>query len=82
MSAQPAPLDLQAIAPPDPGSGIRESMAIAKPLLTDDLWVVIEPLLPKRTSSLKGGHPRLDDRNVLTGIPWEVTVQRPRVTIV
>ena len=63
---------------------------MAKPLLTDDLWAVIEPLLPKWTPSLKGDHPRLDDRKVLTdilfvlktGIPWEVTVHGPSVTSV
>jgi transposase len=52
---------------------------MAKPLLPDELWEVIEPLLPKWTPSPKGGQPRLPDRNVLTGIlfvlktgiPWE-----------
>jgi transposase len=54
-------------------------MTMAKPLLSDELWEVIEPLLPKWTPSPKGGQPRLPDRNVLTGIlfvlqtgiPWE-----------
>lgn len=52
---------------------------MAKPLLPDELWAVIEPLLPQWTPSPKGGHPRLDDRKALTGIlfvlktglPWE-----------
>ena len=52
---------------------------MAKPLLSDELWEVIEPLLPKWTPSPKGGQPRLDDRRALTGIlfvlktgiPWE-----------
>ena len=52
---------------------------MAKPLLSDELWEVIEPLLPKWTPSPKGGQPRLPDRNALTGIlfvlktgiPWE-----------
>ena len=52
---------------------------MAKPLLPDALWEIIEPLLPKHTSSPKGGRPRLDDRKALTGIlfvlktglPWE-----------
>jgi transposase len=52
---------------------------MVKPLLTDELWAVIEPLLPKWTPSPKGGHSRLDDRKALTGIlfvlkigiPWE-----------
>jgi transposase len=52
---------------------------MAKPLLSDELWEIIEPLLPKWTPSPKGGQPRLDDRKALTGIlfvlktgiPWE-----------
>ncbi len=52
---------------------------MAKPLLPDGLWALIEPLLPKHTPSPKGGRPRLDDRKALTGIlfvlktglPWE-----------
>jgi transposase len=52
---------------------------MAKPLLPDELWTLIEPILPKWTPSPKGGQPRLDDRKALTGIlfvlktgiPWE-----------
>ena len=52
---------------------------MAKPLLPDGLWAIIEPLLPKHVPSEKGGRPRLDDRKALTGIlfvlktglPWE-----------
>jgi transposase len=50
-----------------------------KLLVPDELWALVEPLLPKRTPSPKGGHPRVDDRVCLTGIlfvlktgiPWE-----------
>jgi transposase len=57
----------------------REASIMAKPLLSDELWGVIEPVLPKWTPSPKGGQPRLDDRQALTGIlfvlktgiPWE-----------
>lgn len=56
------------IATLDPGLTHRESTILAKPLLSDELWEIIEPLLPKRTPSPKGGQPRLDDRKVLTGI--------------
>jgi transposase len=57
----------------------RETATMAKPLLPDDLWEIIEPLLPKWAPSPKGGQPRLDDRRALTGIlfvlktglPWE-----------
>jgi transposase len=52
---------------------------MAKPLLSDELWAVIVPVLPKWTPSPKGGQPRLDDHKALTGIlfvlktgiPWE-----------
>ena len=51
-----------------------------KPLVTDELWVVVEPLLPKRRPHRKGGRPWMDDRAVLTGIlfvlrsgiPWRM----------
>src|SRR4051794_5632440 len=57
----------------------REASIMAKPLLSDELWEVIEPVLPKWAPSPKGGQPRLDDRKALTGIlfvlktgiPWE-----------
>jgi transposase len=56
-----------------------EDHHMAKPLLPDELWEIIEPLLPKWSPSPKGGQPRIPDRNVLigilfvlkTGIPWE-----------
>src|SRR5690242_9326234 len=65
---------------PNPSQIIAaEESIMAKPLLPDELWEIIEPILPKWTPSPKGGQPRLDDRQVLTGIlfvlktgiPWE-----------
>ena len=53
---------------------------MAKPLVSDELWKRIEPLLPPHEPpSEKGGRPPLDDRAALTGIlfvlktgiPWE-----------
>ena len=52
---------------------------MAKALLPDDLWALIQPLLPAYRPSPKGGRPRIDDRAALTGIlfvlktglPWE-----------
>src|SRR5512147_2142707 len=41
---------------------------MAKPLLPDALWEIIEPLLPKRPPRPKGGRPPVDDRKALTGI--------------
>lgn len=54
-----------------------------KPLVSDELWAVAEPLLPKRRVSRKGGRPAVDDRAVLTGIlfvlrsgiPWRMLPQ-------
>jgi len=56
---------------------------MAKKLVTDELWEVIEPLLPEEPPKPKGGRPRIDDRAVLTGIlfvlktgiPWEMLPQ-------
>jgi transposase len=39
-----------------------------KPLVTNDLWAVVEPLLPKEPPKPKDGRPRVDDRAALTGI--------------
>jgi len=41
---------------------------MAKPLLTDELWQRIEPLLPPKRPKPKGGRPEIPDRAALTGI--------------
>jgi len=41
---------------------------MAEALVSDELWAAVEPLIPKRVASQKGGRPRLDVRKVLTGI--------------
>jgi transposase len=54
-----------------------------KPLVTDELWTVVEPLLPEQPPKRKGGRPRVNDRAALTGIlfvlktgiPWEMLPQ-------
>jgi transposase len=56
---------------------------MAKPLVTDDLWALIEPLIPQHVPSPKGGAPPIPDRAALTGIlfvlktgiPWEYLPQ-------
>jgi transposase len=56
---------------------------MAKELVTDELWEVIEPLLPEEPPKPNGGRPRIDDRAALTGIlfvlksgiPWEMLPQ-------
>jgi transposase len=58
---------------------VTEDRTMAKPLLPDELWEIIEPILPEWKPSPKGGQPRLSDRKALTGIlfvlktgiPWE-----------
>src|SRR5205085_5764302 len=57
---------------------------MAKPLVTDELWEIVEPLIPKhRIARWKGGRPGLPDRAAFTGIlfvlktgiPWELLPQ-------
>ena len=50
---------------------------MAKPLVPDDLWAAIEPLLPAERPKPKGGRPRLSDRAVLTGIMFVLTTGSP-----
>ena len=53
---------------------------MAKPLLTDELWQIIEPLLPPEPAKANGGRPRIGNRDVLrgilfvlqSGIPWSM----------
>jgi transposase len=41
---------------------------MAKPLVTDELWEVVEPLLPPVVISPLGGRPPVANRQALTGI--------------
>lgn len=41
---------------------------MAKPLLADGLWEVVEPMLPKPAPKPKGGRPPVENRPALTGI--------------
>ena len=51
-----------------------------KPLVSDELWALVAPLLPPEPPKPKGGRPRVPDRAALTGIifvlksgiPWEM----------
>ena len=53
---------------------------MSKPLVPDDLWAIIAPLLPSEPAKPKGGRPRIPNRACLTGIlfvlrsgiPWEL----------
>jgi len=54
-----------------------------KPLVPDELWAIVEPLLPPEPPRPKGGRPRVPDRAALTGIifvlrtgiPWDMLPQ-------
>jgi len=54
-----------------------------KPLVSDELWAVVEPLLPPPPDRSKGGRPPVPNRAALTGIlfvlksgiPWEMLPQ-------
>ncbi len=56
---------------------------MSQPLVSDDLWEAIEPLLPREPPKPKGGRPRVPDRAALmgiifvlrSGIPWELLPQ-------
>ena len=53
---------------------------MAKPLVSDELWALVAPLLPPEPPKPKGGRPRVPDRAALagiifvlkSGIPWEM----------
>ena len=41
---------------------------MAKPIVSDELWAVVEPLLPPEPKKPKGGRPRIPNRDCLRGI--------------
>jgi transposase len=55
-------------------------IGMSKELVSDELWEIIEPLLPEEPPKPNGGRPRVDDRAALSGIvfvlksgiPWEM----------
>jgi transposase len=56
---------------------------MSKPLVSDELWALVAPLLPPEPPKPQGGRPRVPDRAALTGIifvlksgiPWEMLPQ-------
>jgi transposase len=56
---------------------------MAAPLVPDDLWSIVEPLLPPQPPKPKGGRPPVPNRAALggilfvlrSGIPWEMLPQ-------
>ncbi len=56
---------------------------MSNPLVSDELWAIVAPLLPAEPPKPKGGRPRVSDRAALagiifvlkSGIPWEMLPQ-------
>ena len=56
---------------------------MAKKIVSDELWSIVEPLLPPPTPKPRGGRPPVSNRDALTGIlfvlrsgiPWEMLPQ-------
>jgi transposase len=56
---------------------------IAKKIVPDELWEIVEPILPSEPHKPDGGRPRVSNRAALTGIlfvlksgiPWEMLPQ-------
>lgn len=56
---------------------------MAKKIVPDELWNIVEPLLPPEPPKHEGGRPRISNRAALTGIlfvlksgiPWEMLPQ-------
>jgi transposase len=62
----------------------EDGAQMPRPLVSDELWELVEPLLPRRQRRFRyPGRKRIDDRKVLTGIllvlrtgiPWEYLPQ-------
>lgn len=51
---------------------------MARPLLPDDLWTEIAPILPPPNPRPKGGRPPIESRVVLTGILFLLRSGLPR----
>jgi transposase len=51
---------------------------MSKELVSDELWRIIEPLLPTDLSKARGGRPRIPDRAVLSGIIFVLRSGIPR----
>jgi hypothetical protein len=64
----------------DGRQGRTDLRIMAKPLISDELWSVIDPLLPPERPKPKGGRPIIPPRAALSGIlfvlrsgiPWEM----------
>lgn len=60
----------------EPGNAVGE-LGHEHALLPDDLWAIVEPLLPAPLPTPKGSRPRIPDHACLTGILF---VLKPGIT--
>ncbi len=51
---------------------------MSRPLVPDELWAIVEPLLPEERPKPKGGRPRVPNRACLTGIIFVLKTGLPR----
>ncbi len=54
---------------------------MAEKLVTDELWKIVEPLLPQEVSEPKGGRPRAPDRAAFCGIIYVLKTDMPWGTL-
>ena len=51
---------------------------MARQIVSDELWEIVEPLLPPRRSDPRGGRARsVPDRNCLAGIIYQLRTSVP-----
>ena len=50
---------------------------MSNPLVSDELWTIVAPLLPPEPPKPKGGRPRVPDRAALTGILFVLKTGTP-----
>ena len=56
-------------------------LCMAKKLVTDEVWEIVEPLLPSEPPKPKGGRPRVPNRAALTGIVFILKAGIPWVML-
>ena len=67
-------------APDETDLRLVDSRCMRCERVSDEMWSVVEPLLPEEPAKPKGGRPRVPDRDALRGIvfvlrsglPWEM----------
>ena len=51
---------------------------MAKPIVSDELWAAVEPLLPPDRKKPRGGRPRVSNHDCLRGIIFVLRTGLPR----